>query len=52
VISSLPENPHHTGSPLLAVGPDSPAGLPLGIPKLKRTVTDVYQDELYNPSLA
>jgi hypothetical protein len=61
----LPEKPNHTGSPLLAVGPsslplrfeahpdyNSPAELPLGIPKLKRTATDVYQDELYNPSLA
>ncbi|KAL4977313.1 hypothetical protein BDW66DRAFT_150169 [Aspergillus desertorum] len=25
-------------------------GLPLGIPKLNRTITDVYQDELFNPS--
>ncbi|KAL2855891.1 hypothetical protein BJY01DRAFT_203979 [Aspergillus pseudoustus] len=27
-------------------------GLPLGIPKLNRTITDVYQDELYNPMQA
>ncbi|KAL2821289.1 hypothetical protein BDW59DRAFT_111574 [Aspergillus cavernicola] len=26
-------------------------GLPLGIPKLNRTITDAYQDELYNPSM-
>ncbi|KAL5045313.1 hypothetical protein BDW71DRAFT_198289 [Aspergillus fruticulosus] len=26
-------------------------GLPLGIPKLNRTITDVYQDELFNPSV-
>ncbi|KAL3496709.1 hypothetical protein BJX62DRAFT_231912 [Aspergillus germanicus] len=61
----LPEKPPNTGSPLIAVGPgslplrfeahpdyNSPAELPLGIPKLKTTATDVYQDELYNPSLA
>ncbi|KAL4869742.1 hypothetical protein BDV12DRAFT_184894 [Aspergillus spectabilis] len=27
-----------------------PSGLPLGIPKLTRTVTDAFQDELYNPA--
>ncbi|KAL4900990.1 hypothetical protein BDW74DRAFT_160944 [Aspergillus multicolor] len=26
-------------------------GLPLGIPKLNRTITDVYQDELFNPTV-
>jgi hypothetical protein len=31
---------------------NSSNGLPLGIPKLNRTITDVYQDELYNPAQA
>ncbi|RDW89906.1 stress-regulated transcription factor RPN4 [Aspergillus mulundensis] len=26
-------------------------GLPLGIPKLNRTISDVYQDELFNPTV-
>ncbi|KAL4751011.1 hypothetical protein BDW72DRAFT_105600 [Aspergillus terricola var. indicus] len=26
-------------------------GLPLGIPKLNRTITDAYQDELFNPTM-
>jgi hypothetical protein len=26
-------------------------GMPMGIPKLDRTISDIYQDELYNPSI-
>ncbi|KAL3468030.1 hypothetical protein BJX64DRAFT_82848 [Aspergillus heterothallicus] len=38
----------------LDVFPDysSSNGLSLGVPKLNRTITDVYQDELYNPMQA
>ncbi|KAJ5738769.1 hypothetical protein N7493_001924 [Penicillium malachiteum] len=26
-------------------------GMPIGIPKLDRTISDIYQDELYNPAI-
>jgi hypothetical protein len=26
-------------------------GMPMGVPKLDRTISDIYQDELYNPSI-
>jgi hypothetical protein len=31
--------------------PEYNNGMPMGIPKLDRTISDIYQDELYNPSV-
>jgi hypothetical protein len=31
--------------------PEYNNGMPMGIPKLDRTISDIYQDELYNPSI-
>ncbi|KAJ5658734.1 transcriptional regulator family: C2H2 zinc finger [Penicillium longicatenatum] len=27
------------------------SGMPIGVPKLNRTISDIYQDELYNPAM-
>ncbi|KKK17115.1 hypothetical protein AOCH_007781 [Aspergillus ochraceoroseus] len=39
-LASLPEYNYANGN-----------NLPLGVPKLSRTISDVYQDELYNPNM-
>ncbi|KAE8348022.1 hypothetical protein BDV28DRAFT_144502 [Aspergillus coremiiformis] len=36
---------------LIDYGSHNGNNLPIGIPKINRTMSDIYQDELYNPSL-